>query len=113
MTFDRSRIDVAFRFLVIPLLVTGLPDLPLPASAARERPVEVVLRELTISIDVGELAPIRRNGRRMLPLLERMEAQDPFRLGKLLCARIASRVSLFRHGKAGLRLTDLPASGYF
>src|SRR5947209_633119 len=45
VTLDRSRINVALRLLVIPLLVSGLPNLSLAARATSERLVEIKLRQ--------------------------------------------------------------------
>jgi hypothetical protein len=40
MTLDSSRIDMSLRFLVVPFLVSGLPNLSLAAIATSKRLVE-------------------------------------------------------------------------
>lgn len=77
------RINVALGFLVVPLLVFAFPYLHFAASPASEWLIEIILRQLTIGIDVLKLAAVGWHGRRVTPLLNRAEIQNSFGLTDL------------------------------
>jgi len=52
MTLNRSGINVSLGLLVIPLLVSGLPNLSLAALAASERLIQIKLRQSAVRVDV-------------------------------------------------------------
>lgn len=52
MTLNRSGINVSLGLLVIPLLVSGLPNLSLAALATSKRLVEIKLRQTPVGVDV-------------------------------------------------------------
>jgi hypothetical protein len=52
MTLNGSGINVSLRLLVIPLLVSGLPNLSLAALAASERLIQIKLRQAAVCVDV-------------------------------------------------------------
>src|ERR1043165_1649325 len=83
VTLNCSGIDVSLRLFVIPLLVSGLPNLSLAALATSKWLVEVKLRQTTICVDVRKLAVIGSNRRWMSPLLNRSKVQDSLRLANL------------------------------
>jgi hypothetical protein len=80
MTLNSSRINISLRFLTIPLLVSSLPNLSLTALAARKWLVEIKLWQAPICVDVRKLAVVGRHRRRMVPLLNRSEAQNSLSL---------------------------------
>src|SRR4029077_5017192 len=88
MALNRSGIDMSLRFFIKPLLVSGLPNLSLPALAASKWLVEIKLRQTAIGVNVRKLIMVGRNGRRMIPLLKRSEAQNSLGLTQLLLAWI-------------------------
>jgi hypothetical protein len=69
VALGRSRINVPFRLLVIPLLVFGFPNLGLPALAANERSIQIKIRKTTVSIDVQKLVMLGWHCRWMISLL--------------------------------------------
>src|SRR5262245_17081027 len=90
MALDRSRINVLLGLLVIPLLVTGFPDLSLAALAANKRSIQIKIWQTAVSIDVRKLLVIGRHCRWMMSLLERSEAQNSLSVTHLLHGRIAT-----------------------
>src|SRR5450759_1046099 len=56
MALNCNCVNMAFRLFVIPLLILGFPFCALPAFAAGEWPVEVIIGKASVSIDVRELA---------------------------------------------------------
>ena len=97
MALNRSRINMPFRFLVIPLLISGFPYFSLTAFAAGKWLVEIKLWEAPVCIDVRKLGVVGRNRRRMISLLNRSEAQNSLSLVELLLAWILSSLYVLAH----------------
>jgi hypothetical protein len=84
MTLNGFGINVPFGLLVIPLLVPGLPNLPLTAVATSERLIEIKLRQTPVRVNVRELAVVSRYSRRMTSLLCRSDPKLALRRESLL-----------------------------
>ena len=97
MALDRSRINVPLRLLVIPLLVSGFPDLGLAAPAANERSVQIKSWETAVSIDVRKFVVVGWRCRWMMSLLKRCKAQNPLSLANLFLGWIAASINVLTH----------------
>ena len=97
MALNRSRINVPFRFLIIPLLVFGFPYFSFAAFAASKWLVEIKFWEAPVCIDVRKLGVVGRDSRRMISLLNRSEAQNSLSLAQLLLAWILSSLYGLTH----------------
>src|SRR5690606_25946476 len=97
VALDRPRVDVPFGNFVVPLLVSRTPDLPLSTTSTGKRPVEVVLRQGAVGIDVRQFRVVSGHGRGMAPLLVGVEPGDPLSLRELCRAGITSRIAFAAH----------------
>ena len=65
MTARGDRIDVAFGFFAIPLLIRRPPDFGLPAIPTGKGPINVELGQRTVGIDVFQLVLLGGNSARV------------------------------------------------
>lgn len=61
---DRHRPEMAFCFLVVPLLLFRGPGLRRAAVEADKRVIPVPAGQIAVGVDLGELAGIRKHGTR-------------------------------------------------
>ena len=104
MTFNCSSINVPLSLFVVPLLVSGLPNLSFTTPAASEWLVEIEIRQVSVSVDVRKLAVVSWHSRWMALLLRRSEAQDSFGLANLCLGGISTGLYVTTH-RACCRLT--------
>jgi hypothetical protein len=97
MALNRSPTYMSFRFFIIPLLISGLPNLSLAALPTSKRLVEIKLRQAPICVDVRKLAVVGRNRRRMIPLLNQSEVQNSLSLAQLLLAGVSAGLHVRAH----------------
>jgi hypothetical protein len=90
MALYRPGINVSLGLLVIPLLVAGLPYLPLAALATGERLIQIKLRQAPVGVDVGKPAVVGWDRRRMAALLQWREAQSSLDLTNLSLGGIST-----------------------
>lgn len=92
MTRHSLGVYVTFCLLVVPFLGASFPDFCLPTNPARERLVDIVLRQLSVRIDVIQFCWIGQHGRRMAFLLLRCEPCNPLRLPEIAGTGISAAI---------------------
>src|SRR5690349_2055420 len=88
MALNRSRITVSLRLFIIPLLVSGFPDLSLATLATSKWLVEIKLWEAPVCVDVRKLGVVGWKCRRMVLLLNRTQTQYSLSFAQFLLAGI-------------------------
>ena len=97
MTAHGDRIDVAFGFFAIPLLIRRPPDFGLPAIPTGKGPINVELGQRTVGIDVFQLVLLGGNSARVIALLRGRQLRNAVGGAQIFCRGISTRIRFAGH----------------
>lgn len=97
MTAHGDRIDAAFGFFVTPLLIRRPPDFGLPAIPTGKGPIDVELRQRTVSVDVLQLVLLGGNSARVIALLRGRQLRNAVGGAQIFCRWVSTRIRFAGH----------------